>query len=103
MQKVFHPELADMKLLRKIISSFADATTNEKERHYTFISEYIWKTITQLVEQAAYHLTKVTNKEDRRQSKRVVVTPGQHQTKKSDTRTQQKRYCIRQSKQLLIP
>ncbi len=82
MQQVFHPELADMKLLRKIISSFPDATMIEKERHYIFISEYIWETITQLVEQAAYHLTKVTNKEDRKQSKRVVVTPGQQQTKK---------------------
>jgi hypothetical protein len=35
-----------------------------------------------LVEQAAYHLTKVTNKDDQRQSKRVVITPGEQKKKK---------------------
>ncbi len=65
MQQVFHPELASMKLLRKIINSFPDTTSMEKERHYNFVSQHIWKQITQLVEQAAFHLlTKVPTAEE---------------------------------------
>jgi hypothetical protein len=78
-QQVFHPELANMKLLRKVIMSFPDATATEKERHYSFVSEYIWKQITRLVEQAAYHeLTKVSVAED----KTIVITPREAMAKK---------------------
>jgi hypothetical protein len=83
MQQVFHPELASMKLLRKIINLFPDTMEMEKEQHYNFVSQHIWKQITQLVEQAAYHeLTKVPMAEDQRQCERVVVTPRDNPAKK---------------------
>jgi len=85
MQQVFHPELADLKLLRKIIISFNDVTMLEKEKHYKLVSEHIWITVTQLVEQAACHeLTKVNNSttEDRSQTKRVILAPQDNPTKK---------------------
>jgi hypothetical protein len=55
----------------------------EKERHYNFVSQHIWKQITQLVEQAAFHLlTKVPTAEEQRQSERVVITPRDNPAKK---------------------
>jgi hypothetical protein len=45
-----------MKLLKKIIHSFSDVLTLEKERHCQNISGHIWETITQLVEQAVFDL-----------------------------------------------
>jgi hypothetical protein len=85
MQQVFHPKLADLKLLQKIINSFNDVSMLEKERHYKLVSEHIWITITQLVEQAACHqLTQVKNTttEDRSQIKRVIMAPQDNPTKK---------------------
>jgi len=85
MQQVFHPKLADLKLLQKILNSFNDVSILEKERNYNLVSEHIWSTLTQLVEQAACHqLTKVkvNTTEDRRQSERVIVAPQDNPTKK---------------------
>jgi hypothetical protein len=48
--------MADLKLLRKIIYSFPDASQQQKEKHFTVVSEYIWKTIMYLAEQVAFEL-----------------------------------------------
>ena len=82
-QQVFHPALSDMKLLRKVINSFTDVTALEKERHFNFVSGYIWKTITQMVEQAAYHLlTKSPGADQRKENERVIITPRENPAKK---------------------
>ncbi|MFO0446634.1 MAG: hypothetical protein ACK51L_03100, partial [bacterium] len=64
-QQVFHPALCNLRLLRKMINSFSDVTVLEKERHFNNVSNYIWTTVSQLVEQVAYDLlTNTTRKED---------------------------------------
>jgi hypothetical protein len=64
-QQVFHPALCNLKLLQKMIHSFSDVTVLEKERHFNNVSNYIWTTVSQLVEQVAYDLlTNTTRKED---------------------------------------
>jgi DNA-directed RNA polymerase specialized sigma54-like protein len=45
-----------MKILHKIINSLNDSGALEKERHFNSVSEHMWKTIRQIVEQVAYHL-----------------------------------------------
>jgi len=79
-QQVFHPELQDMKLLKKIIYSFSDITAAEKEKHYHTVSKHIWETISQLVEQAAYHL--LTKREKSNERDVIVITPTEPTAKK---------------------
>jgi len=56
MQAVLHPALSDGGLMYRIIMSFPDVTMGEKQRHYNTISGYVWRTISQLVQQVAYQL-----------------------------------------------
>ena len=79
-QQVFHPELQDMKLLKKIIYSFSDITAADKEKHYHTVSKHIWETISQLVEQAAYHL--LTKREKSNEQDVIVITPTEPSVKK---------------------
>jgi len=59
--QVFHPALVNTKVLRKIIFSFTNATTAQKEKHYKKVNTYIWSVIEHLMEQVAYsQLTKNT-------------------------------------------
>jgi hypothetical protein len=51
---LFHPALADTRLLRTIIFSFTDAIENEKIRHYNSVMNYIWRVVTRYVQQVAY-------------------------------------------------
>ena len=55
-QAVLHPALSDCKLLHRIVMSLPDVTTDEKQRHFNNIHAYIWRTISQLVQQVAYQL-----------------------------------------------
>ena len=78
-QQVFHPALCNLKLLRKIINSFHGPSILEKERHYNNVSDHIWKTVIQLVEQAAYILrTKSTTVDDNPR----VINPAESQPKR---------------------
>ncbi len=48
-----------MKVLKKIIFSFSDVTTVQKEKHYKKVNAYIWSVIEHLMERVAYsRLTK---------------------------------------------
>jgi hypothetical protein len=62
-QQVFHPAMSDMKLRRKLIFSFTDATQQQKEKHYVGVTNYIWKTITYLAEQVAFDISSKTETE----------------------------------------
>jgi len=74
-QQVFHPAMSDLRLLRKIVYSFPDATQHQKEKHVTVVSDYIWKTITYLAEQVAFELLTVTEKnvKEHTQTKETAV------------------------------
>ena len=50
---MFHPALSNGMLLQKVIYSFEDVTREEKEKHYTTLKNYIWKTIKELAERVA--------------------------------------------------
>jgi hypothetical protein len=51
---MFHPALSNGMLLQKVIYSFEDMTREEKEKHYTTLKNYIWKTIKELAERVAF-------------------------------------------------
>ncbi len=73
-----------MKLLKKIIHSFSDVLTLEKERHCQNISGHIWETITQLVEQAVFDLlTKSILSKGQNKHEVIIITPGERPTKKT--------------------
>jgi len=73
-QQVFHPALCNLRLVRKIINSFPDATVIEKERHFNNVSDYIWKIVTQMIEQAAY--SKLTNRPPTEAEPHTVINPS---------------------------
>ncbi len=60
-QQVFHHAMSDMKLLRKILFSFMDATQQQKEKQFSVVSNYIWKTITYLTEQVSFEISSSSN------------------------------------------
>ncbi len=72
-QQIFHPALCNLKLLRKIVNSFSDVTIMEKERHYNNVSNYIWTTVSQLVEQVAYDL--LTKTHENKEESTTVLQP----------------------------
>jgi len=51
---MFHLALSNGMLLQKVIYSFEDMTREEKEKHYTTLKNYIWKTIKELAERVAF-------------------------------------------------
>ncbi len=55
-QVMFHPALSSGRLLHRIIFSFEDVTREEKERHFGFLKDFIWGTITSLAERVAYSM-----------------------------------------------
>jgi hypothetical protein len=64
-QAVLHPALSNCNLLQRIIMSFSDASIEEKQKHYNFVYTYIWRTISDLVQQVAYQLlTKAPTEHD---------------------------------------
>jgi hypothetical protein len=70
--------------MKKIIHSFSDVSTLEKERHYQNVSGHIWEKITQLVEQAAFDLlTKSTLSKGQNKREVIIITPGEHPAKKT--------------------
>lgn len=85
-QSLFHPALADTRLLRTIIFSFTDATDNEKNRHYNSVTNYIWRVVTRYVQQVAYE--KLTCEEiNDEESVHEIVPQSAHKRAKYDDPT----------------
>jgi hypothetical protein len=75
-----------MQLLHKIIHSFPDVGVLEKDQHFTFVRNYIWKIATQIVEQVTYHLLWKRNKENAQNNdgESIIVQPNpQGQSKRA--------------------
>jgi hypothetical protein len=80
-QQVFHPALCNLKLIQKVVNSFLDVTSLEKEKHFNNVSNYIWKLVTQMVEQAAYDI--LTKEPETAAADNIVINPD-NKPKKSD-------------------
>jgi hypothetical protein len=80
MQSMFHPALANGCLLQRIIHSFDDATREEKEKHFSTLKGYIWKTILGLAERVAFQIINVTEKENAQSTNEAVVVPQAKKT-----------------------
>jgi hypothetical protein len=82
-QAVLHPALSDCKLLHRIVMSLPDVTTDEKQRHFNNIHAYIWRTISQLVQQVAYQL--LTNDTTTSEQEELTVPePGKKKQRLED-------------------
>jgi hypothetical protein len=78
MQQVFHPALADTRVLQKIIYSFPDVTAAQKEKHYKKVSQYIRQVIKRLMGTVAYNLlTKLSTRATATIDKPQVTEPQQ--------------------------
>jgi hypothetical protein len=51
---IFHPALADGKLLYRIIHSFHAVPREERQKHYDALYQYIWEMIAKKMQQVAY-------------------------------------------------
>ena len=79
-QQMFHPALVNAKVLRKIIFSFTDVTTAQKEKHYKKVNKYIWSVIEHLMERVAYsQLTNNPIQQATINKPRVEQPPGKRQ------------------------
>jgi hAT family C-terminal dimerisation region len=56
LQAMFHPALADGRLLQKIINSFDDVAVQDKQRHFAVLTDFLWRTIATLAERVACNL-----------------------------------------------
>jgi hypothetical protein len=56
LQALFHPALADGRLIERIINSFEDVTVQEKQRHFAVLTDYLWRTIATLAERVTCNL-----------------------------------------------
>jgi hypothetical protein len=91
-QQVFHPALCNLKLIRKIINSFPDVTALEKEKHFNNVSNYIWKLVTQMMEQAAYDI--LTKEPKTTVADNIVINPKDKPKKPATMTIQQKHSCL---------
>jgi hypothetical protein len=75
MQSMFHPALANGRLLQRIIHSFDDATREEKEKHYSTLKCFIWNTVMGLAERVAFQIINVAEKENAQSTNEAIAVP----------------------------